>query len=97
MSAADPTLEPVHEQARLVAARQVSAVELLDAHLVRIDEIDGQINAVATLDEAGARSTAEAADRATMAGESWGPLHGVPATIKDALAVAGLRCTGGAV
>ncbi|MCP5027349.1 MAG: amidase [Actinomycetia bacterium] len=97
MSAADPTLEPVHEQARLVAARQVSAVELLDAHLARIDEIDGRINAVATLDEAGARSTAEAADRATMAGESWGPLHGVPATIKDALAVAGLRCTGGAV
>ncbi|MCP3910499.1 MAG: amidase [Actinomycetia bacterium] len=97
MSRGDLTFQPVHTLARLVAEGQVSAVELLDAHLERIEEIDDQINAVVTVDEDGARTTAEAADRATAAGESWGPLHGVPATIKDALAVAGLRCTGGAI
>ena len=44
-----------------------------------------------------ARRRAQAADDATARGLSWGPLHGLPITIKDALAVAGIRSTGGAV
>jgi len=47
------------------------------------------------VDAAGARARAAEADRALARGEDWGPLHGVPMTIKDALETAGVRTTGG--
>jgi amidase len=47
------------------------------------------------VDAAGARARAADADRALARGEDWGPLHGVPMTIKDALETAGVRTTGG--
>lgn len=80
-----------------LAAREVSASELLTAHLDRIARLDGPINAVVTL--APERAVAEAAriDAARMAGERLGRLAGVPITIKDAIATAGIRSTGGAV
>src|SRR5439155_21080992 len=51
------------------------------------------LNAVVSLDTDGARQRAAAADAAFARGESWGPLHGVPMTLKDAHDVAGLRTT----
>jgi Asp-tRNA(Asn)/Glu-tRNA(Gln) amidotransferase A subunit family amidase len=77
--------------ARAVREREVSAVELFDAHAARIAERDPQINALVLprLDEA--REEAVAAD----ATEPAGPLHGVPFTCKDPFPVAGMRAPNG--
>ncbi|MCU1457973.1 MAG: hypothetical protein JWL73_2065 [Actinomycetia bacterium] len=82
--------------ARAVRDKEISSVELLATYLDRIDRLDGPINAVVTLDAERARRAAQAADAATMRGESYGPLHGLPITIKDAIATEGIRSTGGA-
>lgn len=79
-----------------LASRQVGAVELLDAHIDRIENLDGDINAVITLAPERARAEAGAIDAARAAGDDVGPLAGVPITIKDALATEGIRSTGGA-
>jgi amidase len=92
----DPTLWPAHEQARAIAARQLGSEELLDLFVERIDRVDPAVNAVCTRAVDEARARCRAADRATAAGESWGPLHGLPFTVKDAIATAGVRSTGGA-
>jgi amidase len=75
--------------------RRISAIELLDAHLAQIAKHNPALNAVVTLDADGARQRAEAADAALARGETWGPLHGVPLTLKDTHAVAGMRTTAG--
>ncbi len=74
----------------------VGATELLDAHLDRIERLDGDINAVITLAPDRAHNEALAVDAARAAGDAGGPLAGVPITVKDALATAGIRSTGGA-
>lgn len=77
--------------------RTVSARELLDLHLDRIERLDGDVNAVVTLDPEGARTRAAAIDDDRANGRDVGPLGGVPITVKDAIATAGIRSTGGAV
>jgi amidase len=84
---------PAGELARRIAIRELSAVEVLDAHLARIERRNGELNAVVSLDIAAARRQAEAADVALARGEVRGPLHGVPLTLKDGNDVAGLRTT----
>src|SRR5262245_15808758 len=69
--------------ARAILQRQVSAVEVLEAHLAQITRHNPALNAIVTLDEEGARRRAQAADDALAKGETWGPLHGVPITLKD--------------
>jgi amidase len=76
-------------------ARHVSSVELLDAYLARVDALNPRVNAVVTLDAERARARAAEADAATARGDSWGPLHGLPVSVKDALDTAGVRTTGG--
>jgi len=88
---------PAGTQAAAIRAKEVSSRELLELFLRRIDDLGGPINAVVTLDTERARDAAAAADAATAAGERRGPLHGLPITIKDAIATAGLRSTGGAI
>lgn len=83
--------------AAAIATKDISSRELLDLYLSRIDRLNPAVNAVVTLDADRARSAAEAADAATARGESHGPLHGLPITIKDAIEVEGVRSTGGAV
>ena len=83
------------ELAALIRDKQVSATEVLEAQLAQIGAHNGIINAVVTLDEDGARKRARAADAALAKGKVWGPLHGVPLTMKDAHAVAGMRTTCG--
>ncbi|MDX1624481.1 MAG: amidase, partial [Gemmatimonadota bacterium] len=83
------------ELARAIRDRAASAEEVLEAHLRQIARHDRALNAVVTLDEAGARRRAREADEALARGEVWGPLHGVPVTIKDCFETAGLKTTAG--
>ncbi|MEZ4522117.1 MAG: amidase family protein [Thermomicrobiales bacterium] len=91
----DLTFASATEQADAIRDRQVSAVELLDAHLARIEQHNPTLNAIVTLDMDRARKRAKEADEAQAQGEFWGLLHGVPVTIKDAIATEGIRTTGG--
>jgi amidase len=89
---------PLLNATELVAAlrsRRVSSVELLDAYVARVEKLNPIVNAVVTLDVDRARQRAAQADAAWARGEWWGPLHGLPVTVKDALDTAGLRTTGG--
>ena len=95
MAATDPALWTTTEQAAAIRAGELGSVELLDAQLARVARLDPQVNAVCTLAVDVARERASAADEATANGRSWGPLHGLPVTIKDAIATAGIRSTGG--
>ena len=81
--------------ARAIRERQVSVLEVLEAHLAHIARHNPRLNAIVTLDEEGARQRARAADDALARGEIWGPLHGVPLTLKDVHSVARMRTTAG--
>src|SRR5438045_1776287 len=81
--------------AAAIRTGHVSATEVLEAHLAQIDTYHPVLNAVITLDAEQAHEQAQAADRALARGELWGPLHGVPFTLKDAHATAGMRTTTG--
>ena len=67
-----------------IKSGQITARALLDIFLARADQFDGAINAIIWRDDAAARSRADGADAALARGEDWGPLHGVPMTIKEA-------------
>ena len=83
------------ELAEAIREREVSAVEVLNTQLAHIARHNPALNAIVTLDEEGARRRARAADEALAKGEIWGPLHGVPITLKDVHDTAGLRSTMG--
>lgn len=80
--------------AKLIRAREVSAAEVLQAHLDRIELVNPGLNAVVTL-APDALEKAREADAALARGEQIGALHGVPITIKDTIDTAGLRTTSG--
>ena len=81
--------------AAAIRAGHVSASEVLEAHLAQIAIHNPSLNAVITLNAEQARKQAREADEALARGEVWGPLHGVPFTLKDAHATAGMRTTTG--
>jgi amidase len=82
------------EMSAALAAHEISALELTDAAIARIEALDGPINAVVVRDFDRARDAARAADARLGAGES-APLLGVPMTVKEAFNVAGLPTTWG--
>ena len=80
--------------AQLIRSKSVSPVEVAEAYLERIAELNPKLNAIVTIapdlmDQAGA------AEKAVASGVELGPLHGVPITIKDTIETAGLRSTSG--
>jgi len=81
--------------AAAIRAREVSALEIVDAHLARIAAVNPALNAVVQLAADRARAEARLADAALARGEVWGPLHGVPFTAKDSLCTAGIITTAG--
>lgn len=83
------------ELAALIASKQVSATEVVDAHLARIDAVNSKVNAVVRVLADEARSAAVEADRKVASGERIGPLHGVPVTVKENIDMAGLPTTWG--
>ena len=86
--AADPMFRPVHELAALVRDGELSARELVDASLARIDERNPAINAFVDVDHEGARAAADA-----IGPGDERPFAGVPIAIKNNRAVAGMRLT----
>jgi amidase len=79
--------------ARLLAAGEVSAREVLAAHLDRIEAVNPSLNALVTLTPERAQDAAAAADERLARGEALGPLHGLPVAHKDLVATAGIRTT----
>jgi len=78
-----------------IRARECSAVEAMDAILARADTCNPALNAIVYPRFEVARERAREADAATARGESWGPLHGVPVTIKENVDVAGMPTPNG--
>jgi amidase len=78
-----------------IADRSVSAVEVLETHLARIDDRNPLLNAVVTLDADRAYIAARTADATVARGGRLGRLHGVPFAVKDLVDTAGLRTTYG--
>ena len=91
----DAIFSTTADLAGVIRARHLSAREVLDAHLTQIASHNPALNAVVTIDAERASERARQADDALTRGEIWGPLHGVPFTLKDAHATAGLRTTTG--
>src|SRR5579859_2527454 len=83
------------EQARLIRDGEVSAAELVDAHLRQIERVNPCLNAVAEVLENSARQAAANVDRKRAQGAPLGPLAGVPFSIKDSIEVEGTVCTAG--
>ena len=88
---------PALELRRLIAEKEVSPVELAELYLRRIERLDPQLNAYLTVSADEALSSARAAEQAVAAGETLGPLHGVPISIKDLELTKGIRTTGGSL
>ena len=82
---------PATEMARAIRTRQLSPVELVDALLSRIHQLNPAINAYCTLTEEAARHAARAAEAAVLRGDDLGLLHGVPVSIKDLLFTSEVR------
>src|SRR6266478_5826349 len=83
------------EMAGEIRRRKISPVELLDAHLARIAQLNPRLRAFVQMDEVRAPRDARALEAAAMRGEFCGPLHGVPISIKSSEDVAGVRCESG--
>lgn len=94
-AAGDAVFSSTISLAAAIRAGHVSAGEALSAHLAQIAAHNPALNAVITLDAERAAERAREADDALARGETWGPLHGVPFTLKDAHATAGVRTTTG--
>src|SRR5438046_8499018 len=92
-------LDVPFRSARQLAAdikkKKIGCLELLDLYLARVEKYDGALNAIVVRDFERARTRARAADRALAKRQPWGPLHGVPMTIKESYDVAGLPTTWG--
>jgi amidase len=81
--------------AATIRRKKIGALELLDVYIQRLEKYNSRINAIIATDLAAARKRARAADRALARGQVWGPLHGVPMTIKESYDVVGMPTTWG--
>lgn len=83
------------ELARKIRQRELRSVDVVNAYVGQMARHNKALNAIVLLDLDAALQRAREADAALDRGEVWGPLHGVPVTVKDTYAVAGLRTTAG--
>ncbi|MDA8137883.1 MAG: amidase family protein [Desulfobacteraceae bacterium] len=83
------------ELTQAIQEKKVTSLELLNIYIDRIQRYNGPINAVVAMDIQGARARAMEADKALARGEIWGPLHGLPMTVKDIFAAVGMPATSG--
>ncbi len=86
---------PATTLARSIQEREISAREVMEAHLAQIERVNPKVNAICTLVAEEALAGADAADAVLARGEAAGPLHGLPVGIKDLVETAGIRTTFG--
>jgi len=91
----DPAWLTAQAAASALRRGDIHSRDLVEIMLERVQAFNPGLNAIVTLDAAGARRQAQAADEALRRGQPTGPLHGVPITIKDAFETAGLRTVSG--
>ena len=92
---ADIAFSPAAALAAKLRSGKISALELLDHYIARVEKHDPALNAVVVRDFERARKRAKAADRALKKGAPLGPLHGLPMTVKESFNVEGLKTTWG--
>lgn len=93
--AIDLTFKTALELRQAIAARQVSPVEVMQATLARAERFDPKLNCFATYTPELALEAAKKAEQDLMAGNAIGPLHGLPISVKDLIAVKDLKLTFG--
>ena len=81
--------------AEQIREKNISPMELAEAHLQSIERLNPRLNAFVQVDSERVRRDARAAETAVMSGQSLGPLHGVPISIKSSISVAGMPCEAG--
>jgi amidase len=86
----EPTFLSAVSMAERIRQKKLSPVELVEAHLARIEELNPKLNAFVHIDADGARRQAQAAEAAVLKGEELGVLHGVPLSMKSSIEVAGM-------
>src|SRR5688572_29949107 len=92
---ADIVFMPATELAARIRRKDVSAREVMQAHLAQIERVNPRVNAIVTLVADRAMADAARADEAMARGQSLGPLHGLPIAHKDLVETAGIRTTRG--
>ena len=93
--AGSPAFDSARQWAENIRAKRLSSVEALQFHLERMNKFNPELNAIVAFNLDRAHEVASAADKALARGEIWGPLHGVPMTVKESFDVAGLATTWG--
>ena len=86
---------PISELAPLIQRRELSPVEVAEAALSRVEELNGRLNAVCTYDPERVRASARRAEDALVRGDAVGPLHGIPIAVKDLIFANDHVTTGG--
>jgi amidase len=81
--------------AEYIRKKRISPIELVDAHLAQIERLNPKLNAFVHVDAELARRAAQDAEKAVMHEKTLGPLHGVPISIKNSVAVEGMLCESG--
>ncbi len=90
----DITFSSARQLASMIRTKKIGALELLNLYLQRVERYS-DINAIIFMDVDAARKRARQADRALARGNLWGPLHGVPMTIKESFDIVGMPTTWG--
>jgi Asp-tRNA(Asn)/Glu-tRNA(Gln) amidotransferase A subunit family amidase len=89
------TFRSAVSMAEQIRQKKLSPVELVEAHLARIEKLNPKLNAFVQLDAEGARRQARAAEEGVTRSEKLGPLHGVPISIKSSIEVTDMKCEAG--
>lgn len=85
----------IKDLSKLIASREISCEEVIEATLERIRELNPKLNAFITVLDESARKDAKHADSLIKQGKYLGPLHGIPVSLKDLIYVKGVRSTSG--
>ena len=87
----------IRHLSKLIASREISCLELVDATIERIEKLNPKLNAFITILDQSARREAKHADLLIKQGKYLGPLHGIPISLKDLIYIKGVRSTSGSM